>query len=68
MAPLELGERDDLVEAPSDVAAGQAEQRAVQEDVLAAGQLGVDPGADLDQRADPAGDLDRARRSGYMTR
>ena len=30
------------------------EDRAVQEDVLAAGQLRVEAGADLEQRADPA--------------
>ena len=34
-----------------------AEDRAVQVDVLAPGQLGVEAGADLEQRADAAGDL-----------
>ena len=42
--------------------AAHAEDRAVEEDVLAAGQLGVEPGADLEQRADAAVDVDRARR------
>ena len=34
------------------------EDRAVQVDVLAAGQLGVKPGADLEQAADAAAQLD----------
>ena len=47
--PLDLGERDDLVELARDLGAAHAEDRAVQEDVLAAGQLRVEPGPDLQQ-------------------
>ena len=52
--PLDLGELDDLVELRVDLAPPHAEDRAVQVDVLAAGQLGVEAGADLEQRADAA--------------
>jgi hypothetical protein len=47
-----LGEGEDLVELARDVGALHAEDRAAQEDVLAAGELAVEPGADLEQRAD----------------
>ena len=45
-----------------DLAAPHPEDRAVQVDVLAAGQLGVEAGADLEQAADAAADLRPARR------
>ena len=51
---LEFGELHDLVEAPGDLALRQAEHDAVDEDVLAAGDLGVEPGAQLDERRDAA--------------
>ena len=55
MNALDLGELDDLVEAGAAISrALHAEDRAVQEDVLAAGELGVEAGADLEQRPDPA--------------
>ena len=57
---LELRERDDLVEALADVRALQAEDRAVEVDVLAAGEVGMEAGAELEQRADPC----RRRRRG----
>ena len=57
---LELRERDDLVEALADVRALQAEDRAVEEDVLAPGEVGMEAGAELEQRADPAADVDAA--------
>ena len=38
--------------------AAHAEDRAAEEDVLAAGQLGMEAGADLEQRAHAAGELD----------
>ena len=60
---LDLGELDDLVEAGADLGPAHAEDRAVEEDVLAPGQLRVEAGADLEQRADPAGDVGLARRS-----
>ena len=47
---LDLGERDDLVELAVDLGPAHAEDRAVEVDVLAAGQLGMKAGADLEQR------------------
>ena len=58
---LDVGEGDDLVEAAADLGAAHAEDRAVEEDVLAAGQLGVEAGPDLEQRADAAGHVGPAR-------
>ena len=55
---LDLGERDDLVELAVDLGLRHAEDRAVEVDVLAAGQLGVKAGADLQQRGDPAAEPD----------
>ena len=43
----DLGELDDLVELPPHLPAGHAEDRAVEEDVLPAGQLRVEAGARL---------------------
>src|SRR5574340_1850086 len=51
---LELGELDDLVEAARHLALRQPEHDPVDEHVLAAGNLGVKAGAQLDQRRDPA--------------
>ena len=62
--PLDLGELDDLVELALDLAPPHAEDRAVEEDVLAAGQVGVEAGADLEQRADAAADRAPRPRSG----
>ena len=45
-----------------DLALGQAEHDAVDEDVLAAGDLGMKAGAELDQRGDAAVDAHRAAR------
>ena len=56
----DAGELDDLVHPLADLGAGQAVQRAVQEDVLAAGELRVEPGAELEQRRDAPADLDAA--------
>ena len=53
---LDLGERDDLVEALADLGAAQALDRAVQVDVLAAAEVRVEAGAELEQRADAAVD------------
>ena len=57
---LELGERDDLVEALADLRLAETLDRAVQEDVLAAAEVGVEAGAELEQRADPTADGDLA--------
>ena len=62
MNSLQLGELDDLVEALCDLALGQAEHDAVDEDVLAAGDLRMEAGAELDQRRDAAVDRHRAAR------
>jgi hypothetical protein len=51
---LELGERDDLVEAPADLGARKTLDRAVQEDVLAPCEIQVEAGTELEQRPDPA--------------
>ena len=51
---LELGERHDRVEVAVGLLLGQAEDRGVQVDVLAAGQLRVETGAELEQRGDAA--------------
>jgi hypothetical protein len=59
---LDLGEGDDLVELAADLRAWHAEDRAIQVDVLAAGQLGMEPGAHLEQGGDPAADENRAAR------
>ncbi len=47
--PLEAGELDDVVEPAVDLALAQPQDRSVQVDVLAAGELGVEPGAQLEQ-------------------
>ena len=58
---LELGECDDLVEAALDLGPCQTLDRAVQEDVLAPGEVHVKAGAELEQRAN-------ASLSAYATR
>ena len=65
---LDAGELDDLVEALLDLAALHAEDRAVQVDVLAAGELLVEARPDLEQAADAAADLGPARRSASTIR
>ena len=55
--PLYAGELDDVVELPPHLGFAHAEDRAVQEDVLAARELGVEAGADLEQRPDAAADV-----------
>src|SRR5262249_3857250 len=59
---LDLGELDDLVEAAADLGSVHAEDRAVEEDVLPAGQLGMEARSDLEERADAAVDAEAARR------
>ena len=43
-----------------DLGAGEAVERGVQEDVLAAGEVGAEAGAELEQRGDAAVDADGA--------
>src|SRR5262249_13424040 len=50
----DVGKLDDLVELGLDLAPAHVEDRSVEEDVLAAGQVGVKAGPDLEQRADAA--------------
>src|SRR4029078_7369520 len=52
-------ERDDRVELAPDLLPAHPEDRAVEEDVLATGQVGVKPGAHLDQRRQAALDQER---------
>ncbi len=59
---LELGEGDDLVEPLPDVGPAQPLDRAVQEDVLAPGEVEVEPRAELEERADPPFRTHRAGR------
>src|SRR6267378_5810260 len=49
----QLAEVDDALELRLHLLAREAEQRAVQVDVVAAGQLGIEARAELDHRADP---------------
>ena len=51
---LEPRELDDVVEAPIEVTFGEAEDRAVQVDVLASAQLHVEAGAEFEQRGQTA--------------
>ena len=52
---LDAGELDDLVQAACGLREADAQDRALEEDVLAAGQLGVEAGPKLDQRDHLAG-------------
>ena len=54
----DTGELHDLLVAIEDVPAAEAQQRPVEEDVLAPGELGVKAGSDLQQRGRPAVELD----------
>jgi hypothetical protein len=49
---------DDLVELAVDLLAGHAEDGAVEVDILAAGKLGMEAGADLEKAGDAALDID----------
>ena len=55
-----LGEGNDLVELARDLGAAHAEDGAVEIDVLAAGELGMEAGADLQQARHAAADFDAA--------
>ena len=58
---FETGEAHDVVVARLDLGALQAEHRSVDEDVLATRDLGVEAGAELDQRRHTAAGLRRCR-------
>jgi hypothetical protein len=60
--PLDLGERHDLVELADDLLAMHAEDRAVEEHVLAPGQIRMESRTDLEQRADATLDRRTSRR------
>ncbi len=51
---LELGERDDVVEARLGLVAREAEHHRVDQHVVARGQVGVEADAELDERRQPA--------------
>ena len=55
---LDAGERDDRIELAANLGAGHAQDRAVEEDVLAPGQLLIESGADFQQAADAAVEID----------
>jgi hypothetical protein len=57
---LDFGERHDLVEFAADLGTGHAEDRAIDEDVLAASKLGMKSRAHLEQAGDPAVQRDAA--------
>src|SRR5829696_8493537 len=59
-----LREGDYLVELPLNLCLPHAEDGAVEEDVFAAGQFGVEAGPDFEERADAPMDLDFAFRRG----
>ena len=59
---LDAGELDDLRELALDLPPLHPEHRAVQEDVLAAGELGMEAGSHLQQASDPTTDLSAAAR------
>lgn len=59
---FEFGEGDDFVEFAGDVAFAHAEDGAGEEGVFAAGQLGVEAGADFEKAADAAVDFGEAGR------
>ena len=56
----DAGEVDDLVELAVDLGLFHAEDRAVEVDVFAAGQFGVEAGADFEEGADAAAHPDFA--------
>src|SRR6266511_1280334 len=58
---LQSGERDDLVELLADVRPLEPVDRAVEEDVLAAREVRMEAGAQLEQRADAPTHLDLTR-------
>src|SRR5215472_6896721 len=55
---LDVGKGDDLIEFFADLGAAHTEDRAVEIDVLAAGQFGVKAGADFEQARDAAAERD----------
>ena len=56
--PLQPGEADDVVEDAVEVSLPEAEDRAVEVDVLSPGQLRVEAGAEFEQSGHLAGDAD----------
>ena len=56
----DVGEVGDLVEPGADFPLGQPEDRAVEENILHAREVGIEARAQLEQRGDPTMDLDLA--------
>lgn len=61
---FDSSEGDDGVEVAGDLAATHAEDAAVEEDVFAAGEFGMEAGADFEQATDATAKFDAAR-SGF---
>src|SRR5579862_8188747 len=59
---LDPRESDDGVKTAADLRLAHPQDRAIEEDVFAAGQLGVEPGADFQQAPDAAIQVDLAGR------
>ena len=58
--PLDPGELDDVVVPGADVLLRVSHEHAAQEDVLATGEVGMEPDPELEHRRDRAGDVHRA--------
>src|SRR3990172_8382083 len=63
----QLGEADHLVEAAADLLAGHPQDRSVEEYVLAAGEVGMEAGAQLDEGGNATLDADIAVAGGHDT-
>src|SRR3954465_12761901 len=59
---LDLGERDDLIQFARDLRLFHAQDGAIQEDVVAAGQFRVKPGSDFEERSHAPPDIHAAQR------
>ena len=59
---LDLAELHDVVEDPLDHLLGESQHRAVEEDVVATGELRLKSGPELQQRREAAANMDLARR------
>ena len=59
---LDLGEVHDPIDPRAHVLAAVSLDRPEEVHVLAAGEVGMEPDEDVDQRRDPAGDVDRSSR------
>ena len=63
----DIGEGGDIIKAPGHLFARDAEDRAVEKDILAAGKLGVEAAAELEQRRNAPTHIDAALAGGQCT-